>query len=128
MDRAVCVTLLAVGSLLTARVWAVDAATTAPAAYECRWTDAPITIDGKADEEAWKNAQTITDFRLWWKQGDAQRPHTATKARLLWDRDYLYFFAEMEDTDLYSFTSQHQGALWEGDVFEVFLKPAVDKG
>jgi len=32
-------------------------AATQPAAYECRWTDDPITIDGKADEPAWANAQ-----------------------------------------------------------------------
>src|SRR6185437_557715 len=27
--------------------------------FECRWADTPITIDGKADEAAWKRAQVI---------------------------------------------------------------------
>src|SRR5262245_54901819 len=38
----------------------------APAEYECRWASGPITIDGKADEEAWKHAQVIDNFYLPW--------------------------------------------------------------
>ena len=102
-------------------------ATTPAADYPCRWTETPITIDGKDDEPAWKNAQPIDDFKLWWLTGDARKPHTATQAKMLWDRDYLYFFARMEDHDLYANTTEHQGALWEGDVFELFLKPGDDK-
>ncbi len=34
--------------------------------FECRWTDMPIKIDGKADEEAWKHAQVIDNFYLPW--------------------------------------------------------------
>ncbi len=39
-----------------------------PTSYECRWTDEPITIDGRADEPAWKHAQTIEHFVIPWKQ------------------------------------------------------------
>src|SRR5438270_3788069 len=92
--------------------------------YHCRWTEKPITIDGKADEEAWRDAVVIEDFRAWWNEGDEQKQHTTTKAKLLWDREYLYFFAKMEDHDLYANTKEHQGNLWEGDVFELFFKPA----
>ena len=104
-----------------------SAPATTQSSYECRWTSTPIIIDGSDDDPAWKNAQIIDNFKLWWLQGDARKPHTATKARLLWDRDYLYFYADMEDKDLYANTTEHQGTLWEGDVFELFLKPAVDK-
>src|SRR4051794_29812926 len=38
---------------------------TAPATQladvECRWTEQPIVIDGKADEEAWAHAQVVDD-------------------------------------------------------------------
>src|SRR5258706_3340458 len=67
-------------------------AATQPREFECRWTDIPITIDGHADEEAWKHAQSIDGFQISWAAGDARKPRTATKAKLLWDRDYLYFF------------------------------------
>lgn len=100
--------------------------TTRPS-YECRFTDQPITIDGKIDEKAWAGAQVIDNFRLWWLQGDAQKPRTATRARLLWDRDFLYFAADMDDADLIADRMEHQGMIWQKDVFELFMKPADDK-
>ena len=97
-----------------------------PTEYECRWAESPIAIDGKPDEKAWKDSQVIDHFYLpWLKQ--PRRSRTATKARLLWDREYLYFFAEMEDSDLYADVTEHNGLLWNNDVFELFLKPAADK-
>ncbi len=105
---------------------AADAAK-APKAFECRWADGPITIDGTADEPAWKAAQVIDNFYLPWLGKDARRAKTATKARLLWDREYFYFFAEMEDHDLFADITEHDGALWNNDVFELFFKPQDDK-
>src|SRR5665213_516344 len=104
-----------------------NAAPSSPTQYECRWTDAPITIDGRDDEPAWKQAQAIDHFVISWKKGAARKPHTSTKAKLLWDREYLYFFAEMQDTDLYADITEHNGAIWNNDAFELFFKPADDK-
>jgi uncharacterized repeat protein (TIGR03806 family) len=98
-----------------------------PTAFECRWADGPIAIDGKADEPAWKDAQVIDNFYLPWLGTKARVARTATKARLLWDRDYLYFFAEMEDADLYADVTEENGQTWDNDVFELFFKPADDK-
>ena len=95
--------------------------------FECRWTDSPITIDGKADEEAWKDAEVIDHFYLPWLGKDARKSRTATKARLLWDREFLYFTAEMEDHDLFADITEHDGKLWDNDVFELFFKPADNK-
>src|SRR5262245_17749409 len=67
-----------------------------PTEFECRWARGPITIDGNADEDAWKHAQVIDNFYLPWLGPKARAAKTATKAKLLWDREYLYFFADME--------------------------------
>ena len=76
---------------------------------ECRWADGPITIDGKADEAAWKNAQVIDNFQMaWLGPGDHPAP-TKTRARLLWDREYIYFFAEMDDSDVFANVKEHNG-------------------
>jgi glucose/arabinose dehydrogenase len=99
----------------------------APKKFTCAWATGPITLDGKADEPAWKNAEVIDRFTLPWLKEKDRPARTATKARLLWDRDYLYFHADMEDTDLYVASKEHNGQLWLGDVFELFFKPAVDK-
>ena len=98
-----------------------------PAAVECRFAEGEITIDGVADEPAWKNAVVIDNFYLPWLKDKARPSRTKTQARLLWDREYLYFYAEMEDTDLYASVTEHDGPTWNDDVFELFFKPAADK-
>jgi hypothetical protein len=99
----------------------------APKEYECRWAGGPIQIDGKADEQAWKHAQVIDNFTVPWLGKKARPAKTATKARLLWDEQYLYFFADMVDADLYAEIKEHNGMCWENDVFELFFKPSEKK-
>jgi hypothetical protein len=91
---------------------------------ECRWARVPPKIDGVLNEAVWDDAQLLENFNAYWLKRKAR---TATKARLLWDRDYLYFSAEMEDADLFADVTKHNGITWENDVFEIFLKPAEDK-
>src|SRR5687767_10417736 len=95
--------------------------------FECRWTDAAVVIDGDAGDLAWAHAQTVERFYLPWLGEHARDARTPTRARLLWDRQYLYFIAEMEDGDLHAPVAEHDGKLWEHDVFELFFKPARDK-
>ena len=97
-----------------------------PPAVECRWAEGRITVDGNADEPAWKNAQTITRFLAPWAT-NSPPAKTRTTARLLWDREFLYFHAEMEDRDLYADITTKDGNTWNNDVFELFFKPALDK-
>ena len=99
----------------------------APAEHKCRFTALPVVIDGKPDDKAWSQAEIIDQFQLPWLGKDARPAKTSSKARLLWDHDYLYFLSEMVDTDLYSEHSEHDANTWEDDVFEMFLKPAEDK-
>lgn len=95
--------------------------------FECRRASGEIHVDGLADEAAWAAAQAIDNFSLPWL-GKAARPaRTATTARLLWDQDFLYFFAAMDDADLYADVEEHDGLIWENDVFELFLKPDCEK-
>ena len=98
-----------------------------PSSFECRWADTPITLDGVADEPAWKTAQAIAAFHLPWLGDKARLGRTATTAKLLWDREYLYFLADMEDSDLFADVTEHDGELWNNDVFELFFRPAADK-
>ncbi len=100
---------------------------TAPAFFECRWADGPISIDGQADDPAWQPAQIISNFAMPWLGHGAHPAPTATRARLLWDREFLYFFADMEDADVYADVTEHDGKVWLNDVFELFFKPLKDK-
>jgi hypothetical protein len=93
-------------------------------AAECRWRTGLIKIDGTINEIAWDGAQVLENFAVFWQKRKAK---TATKARLLWDAQYLYFCAEMEDRDLYADVKDANGMTWLNDVFELFFKPAADK-
>lgn len=90
--------------------------------FVCHWTNEPLVIDGAADEAAWSHAQVIDRFRI--PGTDQRTPKTTTRARLLWDRQYLYFFAELEDHDLFADVTEHDGKTWDNDVFELFFRPS----
>ncbi len=65
-----------------------------PQGYLCRHTAAPIVVDGKLDEAAWTDAPWTSDFVD--IQGDAKpKPRFRTRAKMLWDDDYLYIAAEL---------------------------------
>lgn len=116
MAITLCIALSLVDSALLAEE--------GPTNFECRWADGEMTIDGKADEAAWTKAQVIERFSLPWLGKAERQAKTATRARLLWDRENLYFFATMVDSDLYADANLPDAVLWENDVFELFFKPA----
>jgi len=92
--------------------------------YLCKWVKNAPVIDGKGKDDCWKNALAIDNFHLPWLK-DKDRPSlTKTKAKLLWDREHLYFLAEMEDNDLFADVLEHDGKTWDNDVFELFFKPS----
>src|SRR5829696_7331115 len=70
---------------------------------ECRRATGKIKIDGALTDPAWKAAQGIKEFAVFWEKRKAK---TATTAALLWDDHHLYFAAEMEDSDLFALTRQ----------------------
>lgn len=122
--------LVVVGSLVVR--WRPTTAQEKPAlptaAFECRWANTPPTIDGVGDDATWKDAATIDHFYLPWLGKKARKAKTATRAKLLWDREYLYFLADMDDADLYADVTEHNGPTWDNDVFELFFKPDRAKG
>lgn len=93
-------------------------------AAECRWLGTPAKIDAVLDEPGWQKAPLIQDFSAYWQKRKAK---SATRARLLWDDRYLYFAAELEDSDLYGQVKEFNGTTWHDDVFELFFKPEADK-
>jgi hypothetical protein len=97
-----------------------------PGEYECRRAEGKITIDGKGDDEAWKKAQTIDGFGVPWLTENKRPPKSKATARMLWDDEYLYFQADLEDHDLFADIVEHDGMTWHNDVFEIFFKP-LDK-
>ena len=113
------------GSLLLTTSFAQDRQPKPP--LECRFAAVPPKIDGIGDDEVWKTAQVIDRFIVPWLKEGPRTARTATKARLIWDREFLYFLAEMDDADLYADVTEHDGKTWDNDVFELFFKPTADQ-
>lgn len=102
--------------------WRHVACWAGPGEVVCSRATDKIQIDGLATETSWQDAEVIDKF-----YHPAVSPpelgKTKTKARLLWDDEALYFFAEMEDADLYADVVEQDGQTWDNDVFELFFKP-----
>ncbi len=90
----------------------------------CAWAEVAPKIDGKLDDDCWKTAPKIDQFPAFWKDSASTG---STVAKLAWDDTALYFSATMTDKELKAFGTNHNDMLWNGDVFELFFKPEVDK-
>ena len=93
-----------------------------------------ITIDGKADEAAWKGAAVLGPF----VDAGTGAPNTTFpangKVRLLWDDQNLYVFAEITEKDVVGdfdekakkdgeWTVKGQPKLWTKDALEMMIDP-----
>jgi len=85
----------------------------------CPHIKGPIVIDGKLDD-AWKDVQPISDFRLW---GNMGKPTYAVSVRLAYDDDNVYAYFNCEDADLFTLYQDRDAQLWESDVVELFFQP-----
>ncbi|MGO8699770.1 MAG: sugar-binding protein [Limisphaerales bacterium] len=105
-----------------ARDWREKMAPILPQGYLCRHTDVPIKIDGSLDDPAWANAPWTSNFVD--IEGPAKpAPRFHTRAKLLWDDDYLYIGAELEEPHVWATLTQHDSVIFRDPDFEVFIDP-----
>jgi len=93
--------------------------------YVCYFATHPPVIDGVGEEAAWQAAPWTADF------GDIEgeirpRPEFRTRTKMLWDKDYLYIYAELEEPDLWGTLRQHDTIVYLDNDFEVFIDPDND--
>jgi hypothetical protein len=97
----------------------------APKQYECHRAATPIVVDGVLDDPAWKNAPW-TDLFVDIQGPSRPAPRFKTRARMLWDDQYLYVAAELEEPDVWATLTQHDSVIFHDNDFEVFLNPTGD--
>ena len=95
-----------------------------PRYYVCYQTTVPIVIDGKLTEDSWRNAAWTEDFVD--IQGVRPRPRQeilSTHAKMLWDDEYFYVGAELEEPHVWGTLTQHDSVIFQDNDFEIFIDP-----
>ncbi len=97
----------------------------APNRYTCARAAKPVQIDGRLDDAAWEAAPWTADF-LDIEGAAKPRPRFRTRAKMLWDDEYLYIGAELEEPHVWATLTKHDSVIFRDNDFEVFLNPSGD--
>ena len=115
--------LLAVGALQPAVD--LERLPFAPRKAICYRASGPLSIDGRLDESSWRAAawsEPFVDI-----EGDARpAPRLATRTKMLWDDDYLYVGADLEETDVWGTLTTRDSVIYQENDFEIFIDPDGD--
>jgi hypothetical protein len=89
--------------------------------YEVRRAPSPINVDGVLDDAAWEHASVAAELHGLW---DLQTgPRQATRARLLWDDNYLYLAYDVDDIDITAQYLNRDEPVYQDDAVEIFINP-----
>ena len=98
---------------------------TPPKTYAIHRTVDNIFLDGKANEESWKQAVWSDEFED--IEGDKKPlPAYSTKIKMLWDEHNLYIYAEIEEPHVWAYYDQADMIVFHENDFEVFIDPDKD--
>jgi hypothetical protein len=96
-----------------------------PENYVCYRTSTPLTLDGNLNEEAWAQVPWTADFVD--IEGDQKPlPQFRTRVKMLWDEQYFYIAAELEDPDIWATLTERESVIFQDNDFEVFIDPNGD--
>ena len=96
-----------------------------PRTYVAYRTEGALKIDGKLDESSWKKAKDTEAFEDISGKGFAE-PKYKTTAKMLWDDDYLYVGALLEEPNITAKLTQRDTIIYYDNDFEVFIDPDSD--
>jgi len=97
----------------------------APLRYVSYRAPMPINVDGKLNEAAWAAAPGSELFIDIEGESRAQ-PRFRTRAKMLWDDEYFYVAAEMEEPDLWGTLEERDSVIFRDNDFEIFIDPDGD--
>jgi hypothetical protein len=96
-----------------------------PERYICFRTDERITIDGLPNEAVWGRAPWTREFVD--IEGETRpRPRFLTRASMVWDDDYFYIAAEMEEPHVWATLTERDSVIFHDNDFELFVDPDGD--
>lgn len=93
-----------------------------PLTYSALKVNERITVDGKAEEAVWDRVAWSSDF-VDIRGSQVQKPAYPTKLKMLWDNQYLYIYAQLEEPHIWADIDKHDEIIYLNNDFEVFIKP-----
>jgi hypothetical protein len=97
----------------------------APRHYVCYRAQSAPNVDGKLDEPVWRAAPWSDAFID--IEGDRRpRPPYRTRVKMLWDDEYFYVAADMEEPDVWATLTRRDSVIFHDNDFEVFIDPDGD--
>lgn len=93
--------------------------------YIAYQAETPVVIDGKLDDAVWDDAPWSEEF------GDIEgafkpRPRFATRAKMLWDDEYFYIAARMQEPHVWGTLTKRDSVIFYDNDFEIFIDPDGD--
>jgi len=102
-----------------------EAAPYAPRTYVCYRTATPPALDGRLDDAAWAAAPWTDAFVD--IEGDLRpRPRFLTRVKMLWDDDFLYVGADLQEPDVWGTLTERDSVIFHDNDFELFIDPDGD--
>jgi hypothetical protein len=96
-----------------------------PARAICYRALAPLTVDGRLDEASWI-AAPWSDAFVDIEGAGKPKPRLLTRVKMLWDDEFLYVGADMEEPDLWGTLTERDSVIFHDNDFEVFIDPDGD--
>ena len=96
-----------------------------PRGYVAYRTIAPLNIDGRLDDAAWRDApwsDTFVDI----EGSKKPAPRFDTRVKMMWDDQYFYVGADMREPHLWATLTEHDSVIFHDNDFEVFIDPNGD--
>ena len=96
-----------------------------PRGYVCVKSPHQINIAGDLSDDAWKLARWSEDF-VDIEGKETLKPWFKTRMKMLWDDEFLYIAAELEEPHLWATLKDHDSVIFHDHDFEVFIDPDGD--
>jgi hypothetical protein len=96
-----------------------------PRSYVCYRAETAPQIDGRIDDACWQTAPWTDQFVD--IEGDRQpQPRFRTQVKILWDDEYFYIAAQMEEPHVWGTLTKHDSVIFHDNDFEIFIDPDGD--
>lgn len=96
-----------------------------PRGYVCYRAAHPPKIDGRLDDAAWQSVPWTENF-VDIEGVRRPKPRLRTRAKMLWDAEYFYIAAELEDPHVWATLTKHDSVIFNDNDFELFIDPDGD--